>query len=444
MYKVLMISLGCDKNRVDSEEMIALLSQRGYIIINEEEEADIAVVNTCCFIGDALMESIDTVLEIAGLKKTGKLKYLVVAGCMSERFKNDVVSELPEVDAFIGTSAIDHIADLLDRVTAGEKGILVYEPLTRLPIIEEERLLTETPYMAYLKIAEGCDKRCTYCAIPYFRGPFRSVPMNLLIKRAAKLAENGVKELILVAQETTCYGTDLYGKKTLHELIRKLSEIEGIEWIRLMYCYPEEIYDELIDEIAENPKVLHYIDMPLQHTEDEMLRRMGRRLNRAELISIVEKLRGRVPDIAIRTTLITGFPGETAEMHEGLMDTIDNLAFDRLGVFTYSREEGTPAADFPDQVDEDVKERYRDDIMALQQEISFDINNAFIGTVLNVIIEGYIPEDDIYVGRSYRDAPDVDGMVFVSTERNIISGEIVRVRIDEAGPYDMKGTEMEG
>ena len=443
MYKVLMISLGCDKNRVDSEEMIALLSQRGYIITNEENEADIAIINTCCFIGDALQESIDTVLETARLKEE-KLKYLVVAGCMSERFKDEIVGELPEVDAFIGTTAIDHIADALDKVIQGEKGVLMYEPLSRLPVIEEDRLLTETPYMAYLKIAEGCDKRCTYCAIPNFRGPFRSVPMNMLIKRATKLAENGVKEIILVAQETTCYGTDLYGKKTLHELLHKLSEIDGIEWIRLMYCYPEEIYDEMIEEMASNPKVLHYIDMPLQHTEDDVLRRMGRRLNKDELFTIVEKLRDRIPDIAIRTTLITGFPGETVEEHEALLETIDSLSFDRLGVFTYSREEGTVAADFPDQIEEEIKEAYRDDIMELQQEISFDINNAFIGTDLDVIIEGYIPEDDVYVGRSFRDAPDVDGMVFVSTDRDIISGEIVRVRIEEAGPYDMKGTEMEG
>ena len=443
MYKVLMISLGCDKNRVDSEEMIALLSQRGYIITNEENEADIAIINTCCFIGDALQESIDTVLETARLKEEN-LKYLVVAGCMSERFKDEIVGELPEVDAFIGTTAIDHIADALDKVIQGEKGVLMYEPLSRLPVIEEDRLLTETPYMAYLKIAEGCDKRCTYCAIPNFRGPFRSVPVNMLIKRAEKLAENGVKEIILVAQETTCYGTDLYGKKTLHELLHKLSEIDGIEWIRLMYCYPEEIYDEMIEEMASNPKVLHYIDMPLQHTEDDVLRRMGRRLNKDELFTIVEKLRDRIPDIAIRTTLITGFPGETVEEHEALLETIDSLSFDRLGVFTYSREEGTVAADFPDQIEEEIKEAYRDDIMELQQEISFDINNTFIGTDLDVIIEGYIPEDDVYVGRSFRDAPDVDGMVFVSTDRDIISGEIVRVRIEEAGPYDMKGTEMEG
>ncbi|MBR1507181.1 MAG: 30S ribosomal protein S12 methylthiotransferase RimO [Eubacterium sp.] len=443
MYKVLMISLGCDKNRVDSEEMIALLSQRGYIITNEENEADIAIINTCCFIGDALQESIDTVLETARLKEEN-LKYLVVAGCMSERFKDEIVGELPEVDAFIGTTAIDHIADALDKVIQGEKGVLMYEPLSRLPVIEEDRLLTETPYMAYLKIAEGCDKRCTYCAIPNFRGPFRSVPVNMLIKRAEKLAENGVKEIILVAQETTCYGTDLYGKKTLHELLHKLSEIDGIEWIRLMYCYPEEIYDEMIEEMASNSKVLHYIDMPLQHTEDDVLRRMGRRLNKDELFTIVEKLRDRIPDIAIRTTLITGFPGETVEEHEALLETIDSLSFDRLGVFTYSREEGTVAADFPDQIEEEIKEAYRDDIMELQQEISFDINNTFIGTDLDVIIEGYIPEDDVYVGRSFRDAPDVDGMVFVSTDRDIISGEIVRVRIEEAGPYDMKGTEMEG
>ena len=440
MFNVLMISLGCDKNRVDSEEMLALLSKRGYNITNEEEEADIAIVNTCCFIGDALTESIDTVLDVSR-SKAGRLKYIIVTGCMAERFKDEIKTELPEVDAFLGTSSIDHIADALDRVTKGEKGVTYFESLDRLPLVEEKRLLTETPYMAYLKIAEGCDKRCTYCAIPYFRGPYRSVPMNVLVKRAEELAESGVKELILVAQETTCYGIDLYGTKSLHELIRRLSEVEGISWIRLMYCYPEEIYDELIEEIAENKKVLHYIDMPLQHTESDILRRMGRRIDKDKLYEIVNKLRERIPDIAIRTTLIAGFPGETKEDHEALLDTINELAFDRLGVFAYSKEEGTPAADFPDQIDEDTKVFYRDEIMELQQDISFDINNTFIGKDIDVIIEGYISDDDIYVGRSYRDAPDVDGLVFVEADREFISGEIVKVHVEEAGPYDMKGRE---
>ncbi len=440
MFNVLMISLGCDKNRVDSEEMLALLSKRGYNITNEEEEADIAIVNTCCFIGDALTESIDTVLDVSRLK-AGRLKYIIVTGCMAERFKDEIKTELPEVDAFLGTSSIDHIADALDRVTNGETGVMYFDDLDRLPIVEEKRLLTETPYMAYLKIAEGCDKRCTYCAIPYFRGPYRSVPMNVLVKRAEELAESGVKELILVAQETTCYGIDLYGAKSLHELIRRLSEVEGISWIRLMYCYPEEIYDELIEEIAENNKVLHYIDMPLQHTESDILRRMGRRIDKDKLYEIVYKLRERIPDIAIRTTLIAGFPGETKEDHEALLDTINELSFDRLGVFAYSKEEGTPAADFPDQIDEDTKVFYRDEIMELQQDISFDINNTFIGKDIDVIIEGYISDDDIYVGRSYRDAPDVDGLVFVEADREFISGEIVKVHVEEAGPYDMKGRE---
>ncbi len=440
MFNVLMISLGCDKNRVDSEEMLALLSKRGYNITNEEEEADIAIVNTCCFIGDALTESIDTVLDVSRLK-AGRLKYIIVTGCMAERFKDEIKTELPEVDAFLGTSSIDHIVDALDRVTNGETGVMYFDDLDRLPIVEEKRLLTETPYMAYLKIAEGCDKRCTYCAIPYFRGPYRSVPMNVLVKRAEELAESGVKELILVAQETTCYGIDLYGTKSLHELIRRLSEVEGISWIRLMYCYPEEIYDELIEEIADNKKVLHYIDMPLQHTESDILRRMGRRIDKDKLYDIVYKLRERIPDIAIRTTLIAGFPGETKEDHEALLDTINELAFDRLGVFAYSKEEGTPAADFPDQIDEDTKVFYRDEIMELQQDISFDINNTFIGKDIDVIIEGYISDDDIYVGRSYRDAPDVDGLVFVEADREFISGEIVKVHVEEAGPYDMKGRE---
>ncbi len=436
MLNVLLISLGCDKNRVDSEEMLALLNRRGYNITNNEDEADIAIVNTCCFIGDALTESIDTVLEVAKLKE-GRLKCLVVAGCMSERFKDEVSTEFPEVDAFIGTSAIDHIVDALEKVINGESNVKYYEPLERLPIVEEKRLLTETPYTAYLKIAEGCDKRCTYCAIPYFRGPYRSVPMNVLVKKTKELAENGVKELILVAQETTCYGIDLYKKKSLHELLHRLSEVDGIEWIRLMYCYPEEIYDEMIDEMASNPKVLHYIDMPLQHTETDILRRMGRRIDKDELYDVVEKLRDRMPDIALRTTFITGFPGETPEDHERLIDTINELEFDRLGVFPYSREDGTPAAEFPDQIDEDVKGAYRDEIMEFQQGVSYDKNISFIGKHLDVIIEGYLASDDVYAGRTYRDAPDVDGLVFVNSDRELMSGEIVTVKITDAGPYDM-------
>lgn len=457
MYKVLLISLGCDKNTVDSEEMLGQLRERGYLLTDNEEEADIAIVNTCCFIKDAAEESISTIFELAELKEKG-LKYLVVTGCIAERYKNEARYELPEVDAFVGTSAIDDIADVLDRLTSNETSDEKtvsdkdnetfdqsgntddsYKSLDHLPVFSSKRVLTGAVYSEYLKIAEGCDKRCTYCAIPYFRGRYRSIPKEILIKQAEYLASQGVKELILVAQETTCYGIDRYGRKVLHELIHELSMVEGIEWIRLLYCYPEEIYDELIDEIAENPKVCHYIDMPLQHTESDVLRRMGRRLTRDDIIRIVNRLRERIPDIAIRTTFITGFPGETAEDHENLLGLIDQIEFDRVGVFTYSAEEGTPAAGFADQVDEDTKERYRDEIMELQQEISLDKNEAFVGKNMDVIVEGYIPDDEVYAARSYRDAPEVDGYVFVNCDRELISGSVINVKITSASEYDLIG-----
>jgi ribosomal protein S12 methylthiotransferase len=438
MFNILMVSLGCDKNLCDSEEMLGILASRGYNITNDEREADAVIVNTCSFIKDAMTESINTVLEMARLKE-GRLKYLLVAGCLAERFKNEIAEELPEVDGFIGTTGFEKIADLIDELRQGETKVTAYEPVDYLTETSTQRIVTSSPYMAYLKIAEGCDKHCTYCAIPSFRGRYRSVSKEKLLAQAVKMAESGVKELVLVAQETTCYGVDLYGAKKLHELIRALSEIEGIEWIRLLYCYPEEIYDELIDEMATNKKVCHYIDMPLQHSEDVILGRMGRRIKKAEIIEIVQKLRNRMPDIAIRTTLIAGFPGETDEMHEDLMRFINEMEFDRLGVFTFSPEEGTPAAEFPDQVSEERAERYRDEIMELQQEISYDINQKLIGSEMDVIIEGYITDDDVYAARSYRDAPNVDGLVFVRCDYELISGSIVKVKITDASDYDIGG-----
>lgn len=442
MFNILMVSLGCDKNLCDSEEMLGILSARGYNITNEEAEADAAVVNTCCFIRDAMTESINTVFEMAKLKE-GRLKYLIVAGCMAERFKKEIAEEMPEVDAFIGTTGFEKIADVVDRLREGDHRITAFQDIDYLPDTSTERIVTSGPYMAYLKIAEGCDKHCTYCAIPSFRGRYRSVPKEKLLAQAEKMAENGVKELVLVAQETTCYGKDLYGRKCLHELIHELSMIEGIQWIRLLYCYPEEIYDELIDEMAENEKVCHYIDMPLQHSEDEILLRMGRRINKAGIVSVIEKLRSRMPDIAIRTTLITGFPGENDEHHEGMMQFVNDMEFDRLGVFTYSPEEETPAAAFLNQVPEETAEQYRNEIMELQQEVSYDKNQEFIGKTLDVIIEGYIVEDDVYAARSYRDAPNVDGLVFVSCGYELMSGSIVKVRIREASEYDLIGEIIE-
>ncbi|SEF41387.1 SSU ribosomal protein S12P methylthiotransferase [Eubacterium ruminantium] len=465
MVKILLVSLGCDKNTVDSEEMLGQLREKGYSITDDETEADIAIVNTCCFIKDAADESISTILELAELKK-GNLKYLIVTGCMAERYKNEVKKELPEVDAVVGVAAIDEIAAVIDKLTksngddsesvsdikditqsgieeskkaSSDTDVDTFKSLDYLPVFESKRVLTGAVYSEYLKIAEGCNKRCTYCAIPSFRGSYRSVPKEILIRQAQYLASQGVKELILVAQETTCYGIDKYGRKTLHELIRDLSEVEGIEWIRLLYCYPEEIYDELIEEMAVNPKVCHYIDMPLQHTETAILRKMGRRLDKEDIIDIVGKLRKRIPDIVIRTTFITGFPGENEKDHENLLALLDELEFDRVGVFTYSPEEGTPAAAFPDQIDEETKERYRDEIMALQQEISYDINQRFVGQTMDVMIEGYIPDDDVYAARSFRDAPDVDGYVFVKCNYEPVSGTILKVKINSANEYDLVG-----
>lgn len=435
--KVLFISLGCDKNRADSEDMTALLRARGYELTDDESEAECAVINTCCFIKDALIESIDTIFEISQLKKTAKLRFLVIAGCMSERYKEEIEKEIPEADAFIGTSAIDKITDALDGLISGRGERRFFCDLSRLPLIKGKPTPFFRPYMAYLKIAEGCDKRCTYCAIPNFRGPYRSVPMQALIEKAEMYAESGVKELILVAQETTCYGVDLYGEKRLHTLIKKLSEIDDIKWIRIMYCYPEEIYPELIREIKTNPKALHYLDIPLQHTSSDILRRMGRRLGRGEAFDIISGLRKEIPDICLRTTIIAGFPGETVKDHEMLLEDISALSFDRLGCFTYSPEEGTPAADFEGQLDEALKDEYLEDIMELQQEISYDINASLIGSIMEVMIEGYIPQDDVYAARSYRDAPDVDGMIFIKSDHEMMSGSFVKVRVTGASEYDL-------
>ena len=447
MFNVMLVSLGCDKNTADSERMLGILRSRGYGLTSVPEEADAAIVNTCCFIQSATEESISNLIELAALKKD-RMKYLICAGCMAERFKDQISEEFPEVDAFVGTMSFDSIADVLDDLFKDDESsesahetVASYKPLDKdyLDRTDVERVPTDRPYMGYLKIADGCDKRCTYCAIPYFKGKYKSIPKESLIKEAAQLAESGVKELIIVAQETTCYGVDIYGGKKLHELLRDLSKIDGIEWIRLLYCYPEEIYPELIEEMKTNPKVLHYIDMPIQHTESEILRRMGRRIDRDGIYKVVETLRQEIPDIAIRTTIISGFPGETEENHQSLLKAVDELAFDHLGVFTYSCEEGTPAATFPDQVEDEVKERRLDEIMSLQAEISSDNLAENVGKCFDVIVEGYMPEDDVYVGRSFKDAPDVDGMVFFESDTELYSGQIVNIEITDTNEYDMEG-----
>lgn len=436
--KVLLISLGCDKNLVDSEVMLGLLNKAGHQLTNDETEADVVVVNTCAFISDAKEESINTIIEMGELKKTGKLKKLIVAGCLSQRYKDEIMKELPEIDVIIGATNYDKI---VEAIGTDEESIVDDINYTPRPIAE--RIVTTNASMAYFKIAEGCNKLCTYCIIPHIRGRYRSMPMDSLIASAEKLASDGIKELVLVAQETTLYGVDLYGEKKLPELLTKLSEIEGIEWIRLLYCYPEEITDELIEVMATNPKICHYVDIPIQHSENAILKRMGRRTSREDIVELVGRLRTAMPDIAIRTTLISGFPGETQELHDGLVDFVDECEFDRLGVFTYSPEEGTPAAEYEDQVDGELVVKWRDEIMELQQEISYEKNQQMIGSTQKVLIEGYLVDDDVYVGRTYRDAPGVDGIVFVSAPYELISGSFVDVKITEANEYDLTGVIVE-
>lgn len=436
--KILFISLGCDKNLVDSEVMLGLLTKNGYTLTDDETKADVIVINTCCFIHDAKEESINTILEMAQYKEQD-LKALVVTGCLAERYKDEILKEIPEIDAVLGTTSYDSIVEAVNKALEG-KVYEHYESIDYLPDNSSvERIVTTGNHMAYLKIAEGCDKHCSYCIIPKIRGSFRSVPMEELLKEAKHLAEDGVRELVLVAQETTLYGKDLTGEKQLPVLLRELCKIEGIEWIRLLYCYPEEITDELIEVIKTEEKVCNYIDMPIQHSENQILQKMGRRTSREDLVEVIQKLRKEIPDIAIRTTLITGFPGETQEDHQGLMNFVNECKFERLGVFTYSPEENTLAAEFEDQIDEEVKEQRRDEIMTLQQEISFEHAQELVGKVIRVMVEGYLYEDNIYVGRSYMDAPNVDGCVFINSQEELMTGEFVYVKIIQGREYDVIG-----
>ena len=439
---ILFISLGCDKNLVDSEVMLGLLADKGYRMVDDEMQADIIIVNTCCFIHDAKEESIQTILEMAQYKTEGRLKVLVVTGCLAQRYQQEILDEIPEVDAVLGTTSYDKIVEAVEEALAG-KGHVEVEDIDALPLVDTRRLVTTGGHFAYLKIAEGCDKHCTYCIIPKIRGDFRSVPMERLVKEAGELAEQGVKELILVAQETTLYGKDLYGKKSLHRLLRELCKISGIRWIRLLYCYPEEIDENLIQIMKEEKKICHYLDLPIQHANDDILKRMGRRTSKNQLEEIIGRLRREIPDIALRTTLITGFPGETKEQHEELMEFVEEMEFDRLGVFTYSPEEDTPAADMPDQVPEEVKEERQAEIMELQQEIVFDQAEAMIGREVLVMIEGKVADENAYVGRTYKDAPNVDGLIFINTEAELISGDFARVKVTGALEYDLIGELME-
>lgn len=436
--KILFLSLGCDKNLVDSEVMLGMLTSRGYEITDDENEADIIVINTCCFIHDAMEESIQNILEMAEYKKTGQAKALIVAGCLAQRYRQEIFDEIPEVDEVLGTTAIDQIIRAVDQALEGKKEVILSD-LNGLPLPDTGRVVSTGGHFAYLKIAEGCDKHCTYCIIPKLRGAYRSAPMERLLKEAQELADQGVKELILVAQETTLYGKDLYGEKSLHRLVKELCKIRGIQWIRILYCYPEEITDELIQVMKEEKKVCHYLDLPIQHASDAVLKRMGRRTTKKELIHIVTKLREQIPDICLRTTLITGFPGETQEQHEELLDFVDEMEFDRLGVFTYSPEEGTPAAEMDGQIDQEVKEERQAELMELQQEVAFDKAEEMTGREMLVMIEGKVTDENAYVGRTYRDAPNVDGLIFINTDEELVSGDFVRVKVTGALDYDLIG-----
>ena len=441
---IFFVSLGCDKNLVDSENMLGILHENGYAITNTEEEADIIIVNTCCFINDAKQESINTILEMSEYKKTGKLKALIVTGCLAERYKNDFLDAIPEVDALIGTTSFAQIINVIEKILEGQK-FTHFEDIDKLPKVSSKRMITSGSYFAYLKIAEGCDKHCTYCIIPKVRGNYRSVPMEELISEATYLAEQGVKELILVAQETTLYGKDIYGKKELPKLLKELAKIDKIEWIRILYCYPEEITDELIETMKEEPKICRYLDLPIQHASDRILQLMGRRTNQKDLMNIISKLRNNIPDIVLRTTLITGFPTETEQDHEELINFVNEMKFDRLGVFTYSKEDETPAAKLKPQVLAKTKKQRQKEIMKLQQSIVFEKTADMVDHQFDVLVEGKIPEEEnVYIGRTYMDAPTVDGFIFISSRYELMSGDIVKAVVTGAKGYDLVGELVEG
>ncbi|SFN43467.1 ribosomal protein S12 methylthiotransferase [Pseudobutyrivibrio sp. UC1225] len=437
--KVLFVSLGCDKNLVDSEHMLGDLMEQGFTICDDEAEADIIVVNTCSFIADAMEESIQNIIDLGQYKETGNLKGLIVTGCLAQRFTDEIIADLPEVDAIIGTNSYDELINAINKVLEknGEKPVYK-KPLTGLPK-DGRRVLTTGGHFAYLKIAEGCNKRCTYCIIPYIRGDYRSVPMEQILAEAKQLVADGVKELILVAQETTVYGMDLYGKKSLPELLNKLCEIEDLKWIRILYAYPEEITAELIECMASQPKICHYIDMPIQHCNDELLRKMGRKTNKADIMNIADRLRKAMPDISLRTTLICGFPGETEEMHQELLQFIKDMKFDRLGAFAYSKEDGTVAATWDNQVDEDLKHKWQDEVMLCQKDISMSNNQNYVGRTIPVFVEGKLPEDGVFIGRTYRDTPSVDGFIFINSDTELVSGQFVDVTVTSFDEYDLIG-----
>ena len=436
------ISLGCDKNLVDSEVMLGIIHGEGYTLTADESAADVIVVNTCGFIADANAEGIETILRMAAYKTEGRCKALVVTGCMAQRYKETLTDEMPEIDAVVGVSDFEAIGDVIRKAASGERVRLISD--NNRPLSEqygEKRLLSAPAAYAYLKIAEGCDNCCTYCTIPAIRGKYRSRSMESIVAEAKNLAAQGVKELIVVAQDTALYGMDLYGENRLHALLAALSAIEGIVWIRLLYAYPEHLTDETIAEMASNPKICRYLDMPIQHTDDGVLTRMGRKSNFKQLLGLIEKLRGLMPDISLRTTLIVGFPGETDEAFQNLLDAIKQIKFDKLGVFEYSKEDGTAAATMKNQVPLRVKKRRKAAVMALQQSISDHIGQSQIGRTFAVVVEGKLPEEGVYCGRSMRDCPDVDGLVFFEYhgQGDLMTGDFVDVTITHCSNYDLVG-----
>lgn len=437
-YKIGMISLGCPKNQVDAEHMLALMDAEGWEIVDYVDGCDAVIVNTCGFIDDAKKEAIENILDMVELKKEGVISKIIVAGCLAQRYKDEIVKEIPEVDAVIGIGANGDIIKTVEEVMSGVDTIEKYPPQCDLPL-EGQRILTTPHYWAYLKIGEGCSNRCTYCTIPSIRGNMRSRSMENVIDEARQLAESGVKELILIAQDTTSYGLDLYGELKLPELLNELCKIDSIEWIRLLYCYPDRITDELIETMKNQEKVVNYIDLPLQHADDKILKAMNRRGDQALIRNVISKLRTEIPDVVIRTTFIVGFPGEGEEEFETLAEFVNEIEFDRLGVFTFSPQEGTPAFDMEDQVDEDIKTRRGEVIMQDQYSIMEEKNNEKIGKTYRVVVEDYDGYSDSYTGRTYMDAPEIDGLVKFTSHKDLDIGDFVDVEIFDVEDYDLIG-----
>jgi len=436
MIKIAFVSLGCDKNLVDSENMLGLLEKEGFTITSNEEEADVLVVNTCAFIHDAKQESVDAIIEVGQYKETGNAKAIIVAGCLSERYREDLVELLPEIDSIIGTTNFYEIVRVVKETLEGKKLNLTGD--IDAPIQEGvPRILTTAGHYAYVKIAEGCDNFCTYCIIPKLRGKFRSRTIEDIVREANELVEGGAKELILVAQDVTRYGVDMYGERSLVKLLEELVKIEDLKWVRLLYCYPEQVDDNLIQMIKKEDKIVKYIDMPIQHISDSVLKRMNRKTSKEYIENLINKLRKEIPDICIRTSLISGFPGETEEEHEELYNFVKEFKLDRLGVFTYSREEDTPADKLDGHMEEEIKEMRRDQIMALQHEISIENSKQMVGKEIEIIVEGKLYEDDVYIGRSYKDAPEVDGLVFIETDEELLTGELLKAKVILSKEYDL-------